>query len=155
MYRHKGLWTTLIILLTVGLIAATPATDDVDQTVEIVGTDNLRFDVEEIEAAPGETIRIVLRTESNMPPEAMAHNVAIVEPDIDMQSFINASIQAQDNEYIAPEYESQVIANTEMIGGGEVSEITFTAPDEPGEYPYVCTFPGHYSGGMVGTLIVQ
>jgi len=22
--------------------------------------------------------------------------------------------------------------------------LRFTAPDKPGEYPYICTFPGHW-----------
>jgi len=24
-----------------------------------------------------------------------------------------------------------------------------------GEYPYLCSFPGHYVGGMKGTLVVK
>ena len=38
---------------------------------------------------------------------------------------------------------------------GESVEVTFTAPDTPGDRPYICTFPGHYVGGMKGTLIVE
>ena len=39
------------------------------------------------------------------------------------------------------------------LGGGEETEITFTAP-EPGEYPFLCTFPGHF-GIMNGKFIVK
>ena len=37
----------------------------------------------------------------------------------------------------------------------ELVEITFTVPSEPGEYPYVCSFPAHYVAGMRGVLVVQ
>lgn len=33
--------------------------------------------------------------------------------------------------------------STKLIGAGQNEVITFTAPSEPGAYPYVCTFPGH------------
>jgi azurin len=48
-----------------------------------------------------------------------------------------------------------VLASTKMAGGGETVEVTFTAPKEPGEYLYICTFPGHYLAGMKGVLVVK
>jgi azurin len=62
---------------------------------------------------------------------------------------------ARDNEYIAPDYEDQLIAYTEMIGGGETSTVEFTVPETAGDYDFICTFPGHYQGGMVGILRVK
>ena len=40
------------------------------------------------------------------------------------------------------------------VPAGETDTFTFTAPQSPGEYPIVCTEPGHYEAGMVGLLIV-
>lgn len=37
----------------------------------------------------------------------------------------------------------QVIAFTPQMKRGDSYVLTFTAPTEPGAYPYVCTFPGH------------
>ena len=48
---------------------------------------------------------------------------------------------------------AKILVATAMIGGGEETEVTFTAP-EPGEYPFLCTFPGHF-GIMNGKLIVE
>ncbi len=148
--------------------------DDGVRTIEIVGNDDMKFVVSEpaeglitggqagefvilegIEASPGEELRIRLTTISNLPPSAMSHNLAIVDLCTDVDSFARASITARDNEYIAPEYEDQVIATTRMLGDGETDTITFTVPETPGEYDYVCTFPGHFAGGMVGILYVE
>lgn len=157
---------------------AEEAVDDGVRTIEIIGTDDMKFVVEPsvaeaddrlvtggeagqyillegIEAEPGEELRIKLTTISNLPASAMSHNLAIVDLGTDTDSFARESVTARDNEYIAPEYEDQVIATTAMLGDGESDTITFTVPDEPGEYDYVCTFPGHFAGGMVGILYVQ
>lgn len=150
------------------------AADDGIRTIEVIGVDDLRFAVaeadeglvtggssgqfmilESIEASPGEELRISLRTVSNLPPTAMSHNFVVLSQDADADQFARASLQAADNEYISPDYEEWVIAATDMLGDGESDTITFTVPDEPGEYLFICTFPGHYSGGMVGTLIVE
>jgi len=149
-------------------------TEDAIRTIEIIGTDQMKYTVleaeeglvtggqsdqyiilEAIEASPGEEITINLRTISNIPKNAMAHNFVLLELGTDADAFYRASIRASDNEYIAPEYEDRIIAATGMLGDGETDSITFTVPDEPGEYDYICSFPGHFDAGMVGKLIVQ
>ena len=42
-----------------------------------------------------------------------------------------------------------------LLGPNETGEVTFQAPTEPGEYPFLCTFPAHCSIGMKGVLIVK
>lgn len=145
-----------VALLTLFSIAFVPANTDADNaTIEITGTDNMKFDVTSIEAEAGETITIEFTTKSKIPKEAMAHNVVVLDKDTDVQAFINASAKAKDNAYVAPDFEDQVIAATDLAGGGETVEVTFTVPDEPGDYEYVCSFPGHYAGGMKGILTVK
>jgi len=111
--------------------------------------------LEAIEVAPGEEIRINLTTVSNLPPTAMSHNWTLVDMGTDTDAFARASITSRDNDYIAPDFEDQVIVHTAMLGNGETDSVTFTAPEETGDYDYLCTFPGHYAGGMVGVLRVQ
>lgn len=146
--------TILTLLLTFSITSSLLAQDSDLREIHIKGTDNMKFDVTEIEAKPGETIRITLETKSNMPVQAMAHNVAIVDLGVNVEEFVLASMAAPDTDYIAPEYMDDVIANTAMIGGGETDTIEFTVPKKPGDYEYVCTFPGHYFGGMKGILRV-
>jgi azurin len=150
------------------------AVDDGVRTIEVIGTDDMKFVVREaqeglvtggqagqyilleaIEASPGEEIRVRLTTISNLPPTAMSHNFALLALGTDADAFQRASLMARDNEYIAPAFEDRVIAHTAMLGNGETDTITFTVPEETGEYDYICSFPGHFAGGMVGKLIVQ
>ena len=48
-----------------------------------------------------------------------------------------------------------MLAATRLIGNGETAEVTFTVPKKPGVYTFICTFPGHFAGGMKGTLTVK
>lgn len=146
---------TAILFFSIALPSFAVDSDNDVRTIVIKGTDDMKFDVTLIEAKPGETLRITLETVSNMPAQVMAHNVAIVDLDVDMEEFVIASMSATDNEYIAPDYEDDVIAYTKMIGGGEVDTIEFTVPETTGDYEYVCTFPGHFFGGMRGILRVS
>lgn len=148
-------FTAMVTLLFTATAFAGTVVDKEVRSINIVGTDNMKFDVTLIEAEPGETIEIVFTTRSNMPKQAMAHNIAIIDLGVDLEEFVMASIMARDNEYIAPAFEDRVIAHTAMIGGGETSTIEFTVPETPGDYDFVCTFPGHYQGGMVGILRVK
>lgn len=150
------------------------AADNATRTIKMIGTDQMKYTVveaedglviggqsgqyiilEAIEAAPGEQIRINLRTISNIPKTAMAHNFVLLDLGTDVAEFASASARASENEYIAPDYEENVIIATAMLGDGETDSITFTVPNEPGEYDYICSFPGHYNAGMIGKLIVQ
>lgn len=154
----------------------TQAAEQVDdvRTIEIIGTDQMKFVVEEeqngiatgsssgdyqllesITAEPGEEIRIRLTTESKLPATAMAHNFVLLTMTADATAFANTAAQAKDNDYIPADMQDQVIASTDLAAGGETVEVTFTAPEESGEYEYICSFPGHFSAGMKGTLTVE
>lgn len=144
-------FTLILALIFTGIVSTAMA----QQTIEIVGTDNMKFSVTSIEAEPGEEITIKLTTKSQIPKSAMAHNVVVVDKDANVDEIANASAGARDNEYIAPDYEDKIIAATGLAGGGETVEVTFTVPEETGDYEYICSFPGHYAAGMKGTLTVK
>lgn len=143
-----------ITLIATFMLAGTLSTALGQRVIEMDGTDNMKFSVTNIEAQPGEEITIKLTTKSQLPKAAMAHNVVVIDKDANVDEIAMASIQARDNEYVAPEYDEEIVAATGLAGAGETVEVTFTVPEEPGEYPYICSFPGHYQAGMVGVLTV-
>jgi azurin len=47
----------------------------------------------------------------------------------------------------------QVLASTRLVEPGQTFTLQFRAPNRPGDYPFVCTFPGHWRV-MNGVLTV-
>ena len=125
------------------------------RTIEIIGTEDMKFSVTNIAAKPGEQLRVRLVSKGAMPKIAMAHNFVLLKKGVNQTDFINASVQARTTEYIPADKKADVIASTTLAGAGETVEVTFKVPTAPGEYPYLCTFPGHAQAGMRGTLTVK
>jgi azurin len=125
------------------------------RTVEIIGTDDMKFSVQTIAAKPGEQIRVRLMVKGGMPKIAMAHNFVLLKKGVAQTDFINASVNARATDYIPADKKADVIAFTGLAGAGETVEVTFKVPAAPGDYPYLCTFPGHAQAGMQGKLTVK
>lgn len=125
------------------------------RTIEIKGTDDMKFSVTNIAAKPGERIRIVLSAVGSMPKIVMAHNWILLKKGADEAAFVNASALARDTGFIAAAKKVDVLAATALAGAGEKVEVTFTVPKVAGAYPYLCSFPGHWAAGMKGTLTVK
>lgn len=99
----------------------------------------------------GKPVEIILINE-----DAMPHNLVVVVPGA-VEEIGKAA------EKMAPEPDAQgrihvpaspkVLQATKMVDGGQQAKLSFTAPTEPGEYHYVCTFPGHWMR-MQGILAV-
>lgn len=152
--NKKNVFVILAVVPVFLLFASFTPGDEVKK-IYMEGLDNMKFTVEKIEASPGQMIEVTLKTISKMNKEVMAHNFVLLKKDTDVMAFANASLRHKDNGYIDPNMEGEILAQTGMLGDGEVDTITFKAPSEPGEYEYICTFPGHYHAGMKGVLIVK
>lgn len=111
--------------------------------------------LEDIKVSAGQKIHLLITNISKMPAMAMSHNWVLLNPGADMEAYAAAAIAAKDNEYIPEGKMDEVIAHTDMAGGGETAEVTFKAPDKAGNYDYLCTFPAHHAAGMKGRLIVK
>ena len=90
-----------------------------------------------------------------MPKVAMGHNFVLLKKASEAKGVVGKCESARDTEFIAAAVKPQLIAYTKLIGPGETAEVTFTAPAQPGDYLFVCTFPGHFAMGMKGTLTVK
>jgi azurin len=83
------------------------------------------------------------------------HNWMLVNGGTEAADRVNqaATASGPDNEYL-PADQSAILAYVPLTNSGESNTVAFTAP-APGEYIYLCTFPGHYLAGMQGTLVVE
>jgi azurin len=123
--------------------------------IRITANDTMRFDVAEITAAPGETLRVTLVNAGNVPKMAMGHNWVLLTANANVAQFLAAAAGAGlAAEFIPAAFASQIVAHTKLLGPRESDTITVTVPSAPGDYPFLCSFTGH-SGTMKGVLKVQ
>ncbi|HRG56397.1 MAG: azurin [Opitutaceae bacterium] len=124
-------------------------------TFEVTANDAMKFNLTRIEVKAGQDVKIILSNIGSMPKAAMAHNWVLLKKGSDGKAYADAAVTAQATEYLPAALADQVIAHTKLLGAKQSDEITFKAPTEPGEYPYVCSFPAHYLSGMHGVLVVK
>jgi azurin len=136
--------------------AATPApAAPAVAAFEVTGSDTMKFNVTRLEVKAGQDVKITLTNVGNMPKAAMGHNLVILKKGSDPKAYVDAAVTAMATEYIPAALADQVIIHTKLLGPKQSDTITFKAPTEPGEYPFVCTFPAHYLSGMKGVLVVN
>ncbi len=125
------------------------------RTVELTGTEQMKFDKTSITARPGEKLHIVLKAVGTMPKAVMAHNFVLPKPGASAMEINNAAFNARTTDFIPESMKDKILAYTPLAGAGETVEVTFNAPAKAGSYTYLCTFPGHFAMGMKGTLLVK
>ena len=134
--------------------AETTSTSDSNITeIVIVGDDMMRFDLSEIKVKAGQKVKITLRHKGKMDVNVMGHNLVILNKGVDMADFGAKAAVSKDTKYIPAGSENDIIAHTDLIGGGQTTSIEFDAP-EAGTYDFICSFPGHYAL-MKGKFIVE
>ena len=141
----------VVALAASRLAAAPPAV----RLVELQGNDLMKYSVTAITAKPGELLHVKLKNAGTLPKAAMAHNFILLAKGTDAAAFTNASATAVATGYIAPAMKAKVLASTPLAGPGETVEVTFKAPAVPGDYTFLCSFPGHFLSGMKGVLTVK
>jgi azurin len=126
----------------------TPTTEVTIHTVD----DQMLYEDDRFTVPAGEEISLTVDNSGTTSP-AMVHNVVILDTMDDevIDRVGQAALEAGAPNYI-PE-DDAIMAYTEMADPGEMKSMTFTAPSEPGEYRFICTYPGHY-GVMQGTMVV-
>jgi len=103
----------------------------------------MSYNARELTVAPGQLVEIIFTNSDEMP-----HNVVLGAAGSLNAIGAAADALAQDPanaptlQYI-PEI-AQVIVAMPMVQPGQSTSIQFRAPTEPGQYPYVCTFPAHW-----------
>jgi azurin len=102
----------------------------------------LQYVQKELTAKAGEKLTIVFRN-----PDVVPHNWLLARPG-SLQSLGRlCDLMISDPQGLAKHYvpeSDDVIAYTDMVNPKGEFTIHLTAPDQPGDYPYLCTFPGHW-----------
>lgn len=118
-----------------------------------VGTvpERLLFTKDKLTVKAGQPVKLVF---SN--PDVTEHNLLILAKDTPIQEIGEAAnLMAADPEAAKKDYipdDMRIMHATKMLKQRQT--LRFIAPSEPGNYPYLCTFPGHWTI-MKGVLVVK
>lgn len=103
----------------------------------------MKYDLKTFTVEAGKRVQIVFEN-----PDFMQHNLVITKPGA-METVGRAADKlatdpkGADMQYV-PDI-PEVLFHTRLVNPRETVRLEFTAPATPGDYPYVCTFPGHWS----------
>src|SRR5690606_22543038 len=122
---------------------ALPATTKEDATVTLkVIVGEMKFDQEIITAKAGTVLKIRLEN-----PDFMLRNLLILEPG-SLQKVGKASDElAQSPSGAEKQYVpgmKEVLCATPLVTPESNFEFVIRVPEGPGDYPFVCTFPGQW-----------
>ena len=121
----------------------------IDQTVSVQGIEGLKFSLGSFEVKAGSRVKLDFANTSDM-----LHNLVVVKPGMGAkvgEAALKLGLDGQKMDYVPTS--DDVLFNTSLLEPQKAQAIYFVAPTTPGEYSYVCTFPGHYLT-MQGTMRV-
>lgn len=102
----------------------------------------MQYDLNTFFVEAGKPFQLILDNTDIMP-----HNVVITAPGAYAKVGIAAELMATERDAIARHYVPgvpEVLYASKMLQPGQLERLDIVAPSEPGEYPYVCTYPGHW-----------
>ncbi len=112
----------------------------------------MKFDQKTFTVKPGQKVMIQFTN-----PDFMQHNLLIIKPGTLEKVGNAADLLAREANAIALNYVPkmpEVLHATELVSPEGNATLVFIAPDKPGDYPFLCTVPGHWRI-MNGIMKVQ
>jgi azurin len=121
------------------------------QTVKIrTYREQMLYDTKYFVVEAGKPVQISLEND-----DAMQHNIVVTQPGTaDKVAMAGANLVVPPpggKPFVPPS--ADVVAASDLAQGDETIKLSFTTPKKPGEYGYVCTFPGH-NVRMYGVMLV-
>lgn len=99
----------------------------------------LKFAIEAFTVKPGQPVELTLDNGDLLP-----HNLIVVAPgtieDVSSKAM-QMGVEGWGQHYNPGG--KDVLHATKLVDASKQETLVFKAPDQPGDYPYVCTFPGH------------
>ena len=119
-------------------------------------TNPLGYDKTDLTVKAGQKVKLTLNNNGSIAPQP--HNFLLIKPGKDMAVGAQANAMMTDPQAMAKGYipdasKEDILAHTKLVQPTQSDTIEFTAPAEAGDYPYMCTFPGHWLL-MKGTMHV-
>lgn len=112
-----------------------------DQTIILGTKPGLKFDKTVLEVKAGSRIKLVFNNTDDM-----QHNFVLAlqnKANEVGEMALNLGLKGPEKQYVPDT--PMVLYHTSLLQPTSAETIYFTAPSKHGEYPYVCTYPGHYT----------
>jgi len=113
--------------------------------------DQMLFDKERLVVKAGKPFEVIFENTDLMP-----HNFVLLQPgsleEIGNLAESTATEPGALERHFVPR-SSKVLLASRLLQPRDVEKLRYTAPTQPGVYPYVCTYPGHWRR-MYGALYV-
>ena len=103
----------------------------------------MKFSLKEFTVKPGQSVEIAFEN-----PDAMQHNMVITKPGMLEKVGRAGDAMMKDTKGADKNYVpaiAEVLFSTPLVNPGQNYILKFRAPANTGDYPFVCTFPGHWS----------
>ncbi len=110
----------------------------------------MTYDKSKMTVPAGAEVHLTFKNNATM--ATLPHNWVLVKPGT-QASVAAAGLKMGDKAGYVDVRDHDILANTPQAKPGDTVDVTFNAPDDAGDYPYICTTPGHYVM-MKGVLTV-
>jgi uncharacterized cupredoxin-like copper-binding protein len=121
-----------------------------DQVIALGTKPGLKFDINRLQVKAGSKIKLVFNNNDDM-----THNFVLVLPgtakEVGDLAF-NMGLKGPERNYIPGT--PKVLYHTRLLQPNASEAIYFIAPEKPGTYTYLCSYPGH-AMVMQGTMVVS
>ena len=143
----KKIFLSFLILQACCLIHLANGQDVLDIKITTVKT-TFGYETKEFTVKAGQKVKLTLivPADSVIP---QPHNILIVKPGKKDVVGMAANAGLTDPNFLTkknalPDSED-ILFHSNLVMPGKSETIEFTAPSEPGDYPYLCTYPGHWA----------
>jgi azurin len=110
-----------------------------DKVIKLGTVPGLKYNVSTLDVKAGSKVRLIFNNNDDM-----THNVVIVAPgtaDEVGKLALDLGLKGPDMNYVP--VSAKVLFHTGLLQPNGSESIYFIAPTKPGEYTFVCTYPGH------------
>ncbi|MDB6119208.1 MAG: putative cytochrome c [Verrucomicrobiaceae bacterium] len=114
--------------------------------------ERLLFDVREFKVKAKASVKLTFEN-----PDVTPHNFLIVQPGAADEIGIAGNEMAKDVSGMAKNFipdNPKILQKIKLLNQGDSETLRFNAPEQPGRYPYICSFPGHWLV-MKGEMVVE
>jgi len=141
----------VLLILTLSTLSSGLMSAGAQEVKEVTLTaDKIQFiyDIKEFTVKPGQKVKLTLINPADSVTR-QPHNVLIVKPGKKDVVGMAANNGMADPTFLTTKQavpdSPEILHHSKLVQAGQQDTIEFTAPTEVGDYPYLCTYPGHWA----------